>query len=128
MSTDDAFPFAEHQSCEMLTRLTIEQLPRDGSLGRVRKIRKDVDIWQAEDLGDRLFFLVRGEVSIFSGDPQARDILLQAVSVGEPFGELCSVRKQAASGTVSRVPVRRSRLWKSSSRPFFAICGQGMMC
>ena len=89
MSTDDAFPFAEHQSCETLTRLTIEQLPRDGSLGRVRKIRKDVDIWQAEDPGDRIFFLARGEVSIFSGDPQARDILLQAVSAGEPFGELC---------------------------------------
>ncbi len=89
MSTDDSFPFAEHQTCLTLTRLTIEQLPRDGSLGRVRKLRKDVDIWQAEDPGDRIYFLVRGEVAIFSGDPQARDILLQSVKAGEPFGELC---------------------------------------
>ena len=89
MAHDDSFPLAEHQACEMLTRLTIEQVPRDGSLGRIRKIRKDVDIWQSEDPGDRLFFLVRGEVAIYSGDPQARDILLQTVSAGEPFGELC---------------------------------------
>lgn len=89
MTTDDSYPFAEHRACVTLTRLAIEHVPHDGSLGRVRKIRKDVDIWQAEDGANRLYFLARGEVAIFSGDPQARDILLQTVTAGEPFGELC---------------------------------------
>jgi CRP/FNR family cyclic AMP-dependent transcriptional regulator len=89
MPKNDSFPLVEHRSCAMLSRLTVEHVPRDGSLGRVRKIRKDVDIWQAEDPGDRIYFLMRGEVAIFSGDPQARDILLQTVNAGEPFGELC---------------------------------------
>ena len=89
MATNEPPPFGEHRTCVTLTRLTIEHVPRDGSLGRVRKIRKDVDIWQSEDPADRIYFLQRGDVAIFSGDPQARDILLQAVTAGEPFGELC---------------------------------------
>ena len=64
-------------------------MPHDGSLGRVRKFRKDVDIWQPTDASDRIYFLQRGKVEICSGDPQARDILLQTVTAGEPFGELC---------------------------------------
>lgn len=89
MSTDNQLPFDEHRTCLTLTRLSEDNLPRDGSLGRVRKLRKDVDIWQPTDASDRIYFLQRGEVAIFSGDPQARDILLQTVTAGEPFGELC---------------------------------------
>lgn len=89
MPTDESFPFEEHRSCLTLTRLSEEIMPRDGSLGRVRKFRKDIDIWQPTDASDRIYFLQRGKVEICSGDPQARDILLQAVTAGEPFGELC---------------------------------------
>ena len=89
MPTDELFPFEEHRSCLTLTRLSEETMPRDGSLGRVRKLRKDIDIWQPTDPSDRIYFLQRGKVEICSGDPQARDILLQAVTAGEPFGELC---------------------------------------
>lgn len=86
---DELFPFDEHRSCLTLTTLSEDTLPRDGSLGRVRKLRKDTDIWQPTDAADRIFFLQRGKVEICSGDPQARDILLQTVTAGEPFGELC---------------------------------------
>lgn len=89
MSTDDLFPFEEHRTCLTLTRLSEDNLPKDGSLGRVCKLRKDVDIWQPTDASDRIYFLQRGVVAISSGDPQARDILLQTVTAGEPFGELC---------------------------------------
>ena len=89
MVTDESFPFPEHRTCVTLSRLTADQLPRDNSLGRVREMRKGADIWQAEDRSDRIYFLLRGKVAIFSGDPQARDILLQTVTAGELFGELC---------------------------------------
>jgi CRP-like cAMP-binding protein len=80
MATNESFPFAEHRTCLTLTRLSVNHLPRDGSLGRVRKFRKGVDIWHADDQADRIYFLQHGEVDIFSGDPQARDILLQEVT------------------------------------------------
>lgn len=55
----------------------------------MRKFRKHIDIWQPTDAADRVYFLQRGKVEICSGDPQARDILLQSVTAGEPFGEMC---------------------------------------
>jgi hypothetical protein len=57
MSTDDQFPFDEHRTCLTLTRLSEDNLPKDGSLGRVRRLRKDVDrilgggAWNAMALG-----------------------------------------------------------------------------
>lgn len=89
MPTDELYPFDEHRSCLTMTRLSEDTLPQDSSLGRVRKLRKHIDIWQPTDAADRIYFLQRGKVEIYSGDPQARDILLQTVTAGEPFGELC---------------------------------------
>lgn len=97
------FPFADHRECETLTRLTVENVPRDGSLGRTQKFGKSADIWQTDDKADSFYFLERGQIDIFSGDPQAREILLQVVSAGEPFGELCFCAKNSGlRGTVAR--------------------------
>ena len=104
MSTGEPFPFAEHRTCTTLTRLTIDHLPADGAIGRRRKFRKDTDIWQPDDRGDRLYFVERGEIAIFSGDPLARDLLLQKAGPGEPFGEVCL----CAEGTGQRNTVARA--------------------
>lgn len=85
--TDSAFD--EHRTCLTLTQLSIDLVPRDGSLGRYRKVRKGAELWQPEDRADRIYFVDRGEMAIYSGDPRASDVLLQRVTGGEPFGELC---------------------------------------
>lgn len=59
------------RTCAALTQLSVAHLPQDGSLGRLRRVRNDFDIWQADDLVDRIYFLQRGEVAIFSGDPSS---------------------------------------------------------
>lgn len=84
-----SLPFAEHRTCVTLTELSTQQLPRDGSIGRRRKFRNGTDVWQPEDRADRIYFLERGEIGIFSGDVNGRDLLLQIVQPSEPFGELC---------------------------------------
>lgn len=105
MAIDDSFPFAEHRDCGTLTRLSIEHMPRDRSIGRRRKFRKNSEIWQSEDSDDRVYFLEGGEVAILSGDLGARDLLLQTVRVGEPFGEVCF----CAEGKGQRNTVARAR-------------------
>jgi CRP/FNR family transcriptional regulator, cyclic AMP receptor protein len=84
-----SLPFAEHRTCVTLTELSTEQLPSDGSIGRRRKFRNGTEVWQPEDRADRIYFLERGEIGIFSGDVNGRDLLLQIIRPSEPFGELC---------------------------------------
>lgn len=72
-----------------MTGLTLNQLPRDGSLGRVRQYDQGTYVWQAGDRADRIYFLQRGHVAVMVNDPQGREITLQSVLPGEPFGELC---------------------------------------
>ncbi len=83
------FAFPEHRTCVTLTELSTGQLPRDGSIGRRREFRRGAAVWQPEDRADRIYFLERGEMGIFSGDANGRDLLLQTVKPFEPFGELC---------------------------------------
>ena len=81
-----SFPFAEHRTCVTLTELSTEQLPRDGSIGRRRKFRNGTDVWHPEDRADRIYFLERGEIGVFSGDVNGQDLLLQIVKPSQPFG------------------------------------------
>ncbi|MBA2305571.1 MAG: Crp/Fnr family transcriptional regulator [Acidobacteria bacterium] len=64
-------------------------MPDDRSIGSRRTFRKGIDIWQPEFRGDRIYFLERGEVAIFTGDAQGHDLLLQVVHPPQPFGEVC---------------------------------------
>lgn len=89
MFRNNALQFPDHRACETLTGLTLNQLPRDGSLGRVRQYDPGTYVWQAGDPTDRIYFLQRGHVAIMVSDPQGREITLQSILPGEPFGELC---------------------------------------
>jgi CRP-like cAMP-binding protein len=99
--TGVAFP--EHRTCVTLTELSTEQLPSDGSIGRRRNFRNGATVWQADDRADRIYFLERGEVGIFSADQNGNELLLQIVRPSEPFGELCFC---AEEGGVRRTSAR----------------------
>lgn len=89
MSSFDAPQFLDHRACETLTELTLDQLPHDDSIGRVRQYDQGSYIWQSDDPADRIYFLQRGHVAVMVNDPQGREITLQSILPGEPFGELC---------------------------------------
>ena len=89
MPKRDARQFSNHLSCQTLTRLTLEHLPRDGSLGRTRRYEKNADIWLPEDRADRIYFLKRGQVTTMTGDAEGREVILRVIGEGEPFGEIC---------------------------------------
>ena len=90
----DTPKFPHHRDCEALTGITLDHLPRDGSLGRVRRFRKGAFLWQPDDAADRIYFLRKGRVSIMTAKPHERPVALRTIEPGQPFGEvcLCSVR------------------------------------
>lgn len=96
------FPPNQHQDCQTLTELTIEHLPQDGSLGRLFRYRKGVDIWQPDDVQDQIYFLHRGEIAIFLSDPDGREVVLQTIETGKPFGELCFCGQHKFRGSIAR--------------------------
>lgn len=81
--------FLSHQSCETLTGLTLEHLPQDGSMGRVRHFDKGIEIWQPDDRADLIYFLRRGQITVLINDPQGHEVTLQVIESGGIFGELC---------------------------------------
>lgn len=89
MVNNDTRRFSNHLSCQTMTGLTIERLPRDGSLGRVKRYRKGTDIWRTDDRADRIYFLNRGQVAVMSGDAEGNEVIMQVIEKGEPFGEMC---------------------------------------
>ena len=125
------FPaLVNHHDCETLTTLTVENAPRDGSLGRNRRYRKGANVWRPDDRSDSIFFLRQGEIAIVAGDSEGRELVLGLIRAGEPFGELCFCAPQkrlyretyaravveseagevklTASWTISRATARRS--------------------
>lgn len=96
------FPPNQHQDCQTLTELTIEHLPRDGSLGRVLRYRKNSFVWQPDDVQDKIYFLQEGQIAILFGDPEGREVILQKVEAGKPFGELCFCGKYKLRGSIAR--------------------------
>jgi len=96
------FPPNQHQDCQMLTELTIEHLPRDGSLGRVLRYRKGGFVWQPDDVQDKIYFLQTGQIAIFFSDPEGREVALHTVGEGKPFGELCFCGKYKLRGSIAR--------------------------
>src|SRR5687767_1192393 len=95
--------FTDHHDCEGLTGITVDHLPHDGSLGRVRRYAKGTDVWQSDDPADRIYFLRRGRVAVTTATPEHRPILLRTVEAGQPFGELClcTARTRARETTAS---------------------------
>ena len=81
--------FPHHRDCETLTGITLDHLPRDGSLGRVRRYAKGTNLWQSDDAADRIYFLRRGRVAVMTATPEHRPVLLRTIEADQPFGELC---------------------------------------
>lgn len=81
--------FPHHRDCESLTGLTLDHLPHDGSLGRVRRFARGAYVWQSDDLADRIYFLRRGRVVVMTAKPHERPVALRTIEPDQPFGELC---------------------------------------
>ena len=88
--------FPHHRDCEGLTGITLDHLPRDGSLGRLRRYAKGRHLWQSDDAADRIYFLRRGRVAVMTAEH--RPVLLRTIEVDQTFGELCL----CAAGTRTR--------------------------
>jgi len=99
----DAPKFPHHCDCEALTGITLDHLPRDGSLGRVRRFAKGANIWRPDDAADRVYFLQKGRVVVMTSEPNERPVALRTIEPGQPFGELClcSVRTGIRGTTAS---------------------------
>jgi CRP-like cAMP-binding protein len=97
----DTPKFPHHRDCEALTGITLDHLPRDGSLGRVRRFAKGAYLWQPDDAADRIYFLRKGRVVIMTAKPHERPVALLTVEPNQPFGELCvcSVRTGVRGNT-----------------------------
>ena len=81
--------FSNHQACELLTGFTLEDLPQDGTLGHTRAFQKGNNIWEPDDIADRIYFLKKGQVAVMTSDAEGHEIIINVIKVGEPFGELC---------------------------------------
>lgn len=89
MPENEPQQLSTHLACQKLTGITLEHLPRDGSLGRVRSFAKGADIWRPDDRADRIYFLEQGQVAVMVGDAHGHEVIMKMITAGEPFGELC---------------------------------------
>jgi CRP/FNR family transcriptional regulator, cyclic AMP receptor protein len=107
----DTPKFPHHRDCEALTGITLDHLPRDGGLGRVRRFAKGAYLWQPDDAADRIYFLRKGRVVIMTAKPDERPVALSTIEPDQPFGELClcSVRT-GIRGTTARALVASEAL------------------
>ena len=85
----DTSQFPHHRDCEALTGITLDHLPRDGSLGRVRRFAKGAYLWQPDDAADSIYFLRKGRVVVMTATPDERPVALRTIEPDQPFGELC---------------------------------------
>lgn len=95
-------PFNRHKDCQTLTELTIEHLPKDGSLGCKLRHRKDSFIWDADDRQDRIYFLEKGQVAISFLDSNGHEAVVQNVEAGKTFGELCFCGADEKENSIAR--------------------------
>lgn len=103
-SKADEWRFRGHESCKQLTILTVEQLSRDSSFGQVRQFRKGSYVWRADDKADRIYSLVRGQVSILAVDSEGHEVIVHVIGAGQTFGELCFCSQEhGLYGNVARV-------------------------
>lgn len=108
MSQSNIPPLSDHHDCEVLTGLTVESVPRDGSLGELRSFRKGVDVWKPDDRSDSISFLHSGQIAIVTRDCDGCEIVLGVIEAGEIFGELCfcAPKKHFLRGTYARATLK----------------------
>jgi CRP-like cAMP-binding protein len=88
-----------------LTGITLDHLPTDGSLGRIRRFAKGAFLWRPDDEADCIYFLRKGRVVVTTAKPDERPVALHTIEPKQPFGELClcSVRAGVRGSTASAV-------------------------
>jgi len=74
---------------EERTGITLDHLPPDGSLGRVRHFAKGAYLWRPDDVADCIYFLRKGRVMLMTAMPHERPVALNTIEPDQPFGELC---------------------------------------
>jgi len=81
--------------------ITLDHLPRNGSLGRVRHFAKGKYLWQPDDVADCIYFLRKGRVMLMTAMPHERPVALHTIEPNQPFGEssLCSRRPDTRGTT-----------------------------
>ncbi|MEP6872603.1 MAG: Crp/Fnr family transcriptional regulator, partial [Anaerolineaceae bacterium] len=87
--------------CKAAGGITLEHLPRDESLGRLRHFPKGSYVWQPDDAADRIYFLRKGRVMLMTAMPHERPVALHTIEPDQPFGEmcLCSLRTETRGTT-----------------------------
>jgi CRP-like cAMP-binding protein len=74
---------------EASSGFSVEHLPRDVSLMRLRHYAKGASVWRPDDVADRIYFLQKGRVVLMTDMPQERQVPLHTIEPDQPFGELC---------------------------------------
>jgi len=97
----DTPKFPGHRDGEAASGITLNHLPSDGSLGRVRRFAKSAYVWQPDDVADRIYFLRKGRVVLTTAMPHERPILLCTIAPQQPFGELCVCAPSDRRGTTA---------------------------
>ncbi len=108
MAQENIQPLPDHRDCEVLTGLTVDSVPRDGSLGRTHNFRKGSNVWKPDDRSEGIFFLLNGQVAIVLSDSDGRELVLGVIEAGEPFGELCfcAPKKHFLRGNYARATLK----------------------
>ncbi len=89
----DTPKFPHHRDCEALTGITLDHLPRDGSLGRVRRFAKGAYLWQPDDAADRIYFLRKGRVVVMTAKPHERPVALRTIEPDQPVRRAVPVQR-----------------------------------
>jgi len=119
MAVNHVKQLSSHLACHTLTGITLECLPRDGTLGVVRKFAKGTEIWRPNDRADRIYFVESGLIAVITGGTRGREMILNTIDAGEPFGELCfCAQEKGLHHTVARAVVA-SVVLQVKQREFF---------
>jgi len=107
--------FRDHRGCLTLWQAILDLEAKDGKrLGKRRRLEGGAAIWGPSDISDRTYALERGRVNIIALDERGRELLVQIVTAGESFGELCfcaedgGIRNSTAVAVADSVVVEAS--------------------
>ena len=95
-----------------------QELFRSGALKR-RPFRKNTNIWEPEDVADKLYFAESGSVRIIQLNSDGSEFLLRTVGAQEFFGESCLTGQKTARKTIART-VENCLILEFSAAEFFS--------
>src|SRR5205807_3397275 len=120
----DTPKFPHHRDCEALTGITLDHLPRDGSLGRVRRFAKGAYVWQPDDGADRIYFLRRGRVVVMTASPTSGRLPCARSSRASPSAKCAFAPFERVFGELPPVLWLRVKPSKSSWPTSWATCAR----